>query len=169
MCDMTHSYVLRDSFICVTCLIHTGHDSLIWDMPRVFETCLIPVRHACFVCGTWLIHMGHDSFIRDMTHSYVWHYAFICDMTHSYGTSFLYLRNNYEWVMSHMNESCPLWMSHVPYEWVMSLMNESCPLWMSHDNGTSFLYLRNNLRWNLLETKHMNTSLICGTPHLYAT
>jgi len=32
----------------------------------------------------------------------------------------------YEWVVSHMNESCHIWMSHVTYEWVMSHMNESC-------------------------------------------
>jgi len=30
-----------------------------------------------------------------------------------------------------MNESCPIWMSHVLYEWVMSRMNESCHIWMS--------------------------------------
>jgi len=29
-----------------------------------------------------------------------------------------------EWIMSHMNESRPIWMSHVPHEWVMSHMNE---------------------------------------------
>jgi len=34
----------------------------------------------------------------------------------------------YEWVMSHMNESCHIWMSHVTYEWVMSHMYESCPI-----------------------------------------
>jgi len=38
---------------------------------------------------------------------------------------------SYEWVMSHMNESCLLWMSHVSYEWVMSHMNESCLIWIS--------------------------------------
>ena len=44
-----------------------------------------------------------------------------------------------EWVMSHfwfmphlLTESCPIWMSHVPYEWVMSYMNESCPMCTSH-------------------------------------
>ena len=35
----------------------------------------------------------------------------------------------YEWVMSHMNESCLTWMSHVSYEWVTSYMNESCLIW----------------------------------------
>jgi len=35
-------------------------------------------------------------------------------------------------VMSHMNESCPIWMSHVTYKWFMSHMNESCHIWMSH-------------------------------------
>jgi len=43
----------------------------------------------------------------------------------------------HEWVMSHMNESCLIWMSHVSYEWVMSHMNESCLIWMSR---VSFLY-----------------------------
>jgi len=34
--------------------------------------------------------------------------------------------------VTHMNESCHIWMSHVTYEWVMSHMNESCHIWMSH-------------------------------------
>jgi len=38
----------------------------------------------------------------------------------------------YEWVMSHLNESCHIWMTHVTYEWVMSHMNESCHIWVSH-------------------------------------
>jgi len=37
-----------------------------------------------------------------------------------------------EWVMSHVNESCHIWMSHVTYGWVMSHMNESCHTWRSH-------------------------------------
>jgi len=36
------------------------------------------------------------------------------------------------WVMSHVNESCQTWMSHVTSEWVMSHVNESCHTWMSH-------------------------------------
>jgi len=38
----------------------------------------------------------------------------------------------YEWVMSHMNESCHIWMSDFTYESVMSHMNESHHIWMSH-------------------------------------
>ena len=34
--------------------------------------------------------------------------------------------------MSHVNESCHMWMSHVTREWVMSHVNESCHMWMSH-------------------------------------
>jgi len=34
-------------------------------------------------------------------------------------------RVTYEWVVSHMNESCHIWMSRVTYEWVMSHMNAS--------------------------------------------
>jgi len=71
-CDMTHSYVWYDSFICVTGLIHTC------DMTHSY------VWHNSFICVTWLAHMC------DMTSPYVCHYLFIrmtwliliCDMTH---------------------------------------------------------------------------------------
>ena len=49
---MTHSYVWRDSFICVTWLFHM---------------CIMTHSYA------W-----HDSFMCGMTHSYVWHHSFIC-------------------------------------------------------------------------------------------
>jgi len=39
---------------------------------------------------------------------------------------------SYEWVMSHVNESYLIWLSHVPCEWVMSYVKESCPIWRSH-------------------------------------
>ena len=59
-CDMTHSYVWHDSFICVTWLIH------MCDMTPSH------VWHDSFLCMTWLLHMC------DMTHQYVWHDSSIC-------------------------------------------------------------------------------------------
>ena len=37
-----------------------------------------------------------------------------------------------EWVMSHVNESCHTWISHVIYGRVMSHVNESCHIRLSH-------------------------------------
>jgi len=53
-------------------------------------------------------------------------------MSHSYHSTSDMIYVTYEWVMSHMNESCHVWMSHVTYAWVMSHMNESCHVWMSN-------------------------------------
>jgi len=38
----------------------------------------------------------------------------------------------YEWVTSHINESCHKWMSHVTYEWDVSYMKVSHRIWMGH-------------------------------------
>jgi len=85
MCDMTHSYVWRDSFTRETRNLHN------WDV--TYFTYLSTsaqsgsaVRHDSFLCATWPIPMC------DMTHSNVWHDLFLCvtwpnhmcDMTHSY-------------------------------------------------------------------------------------
>ena len=74
VCDMSHSYVWHDSFICASWLVY------MCNMTRSY------VRHDSFICAAWLIRMC------DMTHSYVRHDSFICatwlismcDMTHSY-------------------------------------------------------------------------------------
>jgi len=74
MCDMTHTYVWHDLYICVTWLIHKC------DMTHSY------VWHDSYICVTWLIHMC------DMTHTYVWHdvwhdlsihvtWLCLCDMT----------------------------------------------------------------------------------------
>jgi len=60
MCDVTHSYVWRDSFTRVTWLIHT---------------CDVTHSHVwrdSFTRVTWLIHMC------DVTHSHVWRDSFTC-------------------------------------------------------------------------------------------
>jgi len=41
--------------------------------------------------------------------------------------------------MSHITESCHIWMSHVTYDQVMSRMQESCHGWTSHVTCTSQL------------------------------
>jgi len=96
VCDMTHSYVWRDSFICVT-----------WPIC----VCIVTKK----LCVTWLIHMcdmTHNQntefasdicssecwnmFLCDVRHSYVWHDAFVratwliymCDVTHIHNTEF---------------------------------------------------------------------------------
>ena len=75
VCDMTHSYVWRDSFICVTWLLHmcdmtpshVWHDSfirVIW----LFHMCdMTPLyaRSNSFIRVTWLIHTS------DITHTYL--------------------------------------------------------------------------------------------------
>jgi len=62
-----------------------------------------------------------------------------CHITHEWGMSHMneschiWMRHvTYECVMSHMNASCHIWMRHVTYECVMSHMNESCHIWTSH-------------------------------------
>jgi len=62
MCDVTHSYVWHDPFICVTKHIR------ICDLTRSF------VWLDSFTCVTWLIHMC------DIPHSYVWYNSIICEM-----------------------------------------------------------------------------------------
>jgi len=71
MCDMTHSYVWHDSFICVIRPIHVCDVTrAVCGVPRLSTRMLTVVDPFTYV--TWLIRMC------DMTHSYVWHNSFIC-------------------------------------------------------------------------------------------
>ena len=119
---MTHAYVSwLDEFMCVTCFIHTcdmthsyvRHDAWICVMTRriMCATCFIDrcdmthsyVRHDAFICvKTRRIHvcdmfhsyMWHDSFIRvawrihmfAMIHLHVWHDSFTCATWLVYGS-----------------------------------------------------------------------------------
>jgi len=76
------------------------------------------------VVSVW---MGHDSVTCDKTHSYgIWLIRNWHDSLSKYWcakTTWWMSHVTYEWVMSHMSESCPIWMR------VMSHMNESCHMW----------------------------------------
>jgi len=113
MCDMTHSRVRRDSFVCVTWLLsqyylgwHTKKSfchNIIHNTTHKMRACWPThkcdmthsyMSHDWFICVTWMIHMcdmtyssmWHDSFtcvtwlihVCDMTHSHVWHDSFTC-------------------------------------------------------------------------------------------
>jgi len=126
---------------CVTCLFHVWHDAFIYAMT------LLPLGSATelgeqhsFVthsCVTWLVHVWHDSFACAMTllplSSAVelsrWAQPLSLITARSWHIWMSHF--TYEWVMSHMIESCHIWMGHVTHEWVMSHINESCHIWMS--------------------------------------
>jgi len=104
ICDMTHSYVWHDSFICVTWLIH------IWDMTYSYTW------HDSFIYVTWLI------LSRDKT----WHSCCVTPMNKPWHVRHVTHMN--EPRLSRMNKSwhTSIGMRHVDgsrhtYEWVMSL------------------------------------------------
>jgi len=73
MCDMTHSYIRHDSFICATwsfvCATWLIH------MCEMIHSCM---RHGLCVCATWLIYMC------DMAYSYVRHDSIhMCNVAHN--------------------------------------------------------------------------------------
>jgi len=104
VCDVTHSYVRHDSFICKTWLVH------MWDMtrsyvlsgvPEVVSVCICDVTNSCvrhdsFIRETWLIHMW------DTTRSYVRHDSFICETwrTHMRDTTLSYVSSGVPQVVS---------------------------------------------------------------------
>ena len=95
------------------------------------ESCHIWMRHVtyeCFVCTVdRTFHYIYVPIISMFPLSPCSHYPLICKRcawhvtTHSYVTG-----HTYEWVMSHMNESCHIWMRHVTYEWNVS---SECNVW----------------------------------------
>ena len=81
ICDMTHSYVRHDSFVCAKRLVHTcyithlyvWHESGVW--PSWWQRCDMThsyMRHDSLVCATWLNHAC------DMFHWYAPSDSIIC-------------------------------------------------------------------------------------------
>jgi len=104
-----------------------------------------------------------------------WNYAFQCrhvsrciipdadvsSVTGNRATLEIRIRN-YHWkhgdtgVMSHMNESCHIWMSHVTYEWVMSHMNESCDTGNMATLEIRIICVRVGFSLSILVLKHLS-------------
>jgi len=150
LCDMTHSYVWHDSFICVTWLIHTCNmtPSYVWhdsfsaslgqSLTRPFHArltfsgphapaaagVLYDMNHSCM---TWLVHMSTtNSCVTWLIH--VWHDSLKCDMTHSCVTWLIRVWNDsfYDSFMYNMTRSCVNRLTHV---WHDSFM---CVPWLIH-------------------------------------
>jgi len=83
------------------------------------------IRHPSYVI--WLIHAWqHDWFIHNMAYSYVIWITDTWRLWTSHGTPMTPFSSHmsqikYEWVVSHLNEPCHIWMRHVT-----SSLNESC-------------------------------------------
>ena len=85
-------------------------------------------------CHVWMSHGAHmnESCLTLICHvTYKWLMLYVHKSWVIRKKTVISLRNRY-WVMSRMNESWQVWMSHVTYEWVMSCMNESCHVRMGH-------------------------------------
>jgi len=132
-----HIYIYAHTYLCII-LAHPMS-------PHVKST-QVKARLQITLCVTWLIHCHvWMSSLSRMT----------CDSSPSYP-----VYDKLPCVMSRVNESCHVWMSHVTYEWVMSRMNESCHVWMSHVTYSYQVTL--HVTW-LIHTWH--DAFICDTTH----
>jgi len=141
MCDMTHSYVWHDSFICVTWLIHmcdmthsyVWHDSCnalsasntiaIWFLrvTWLFHMCWWTHSYVWHDSLIWLIYMWNASFTYDMSHSYI-PYSF-CSSRLDYlpGCAFTleYLIHSCDWFI------CLINMWHDSFMWLVYMWHVS--------------------------------------------
>jgi len=146
--DMTHLFVRRGVYICVSWLIH------MWD---ITHSC---VRHDSFVCEAWLNYLwGWYIQLRELLDTYVRHDSFMCVRHDSFmcvrhdsfmcvrHDSFMCVRHDSFMCVRHGSFMCETWLIHVwdmtscltscprhvpAYRWVMSLhTDESCP-YISH-------------------------------------
>ena len=130
-CHIWMSHVTTDRN---SCQIAAGTHVIYW-MEHV--SCAMSCEVSCYVCTKmcyfWMSHarVNESCHIRaeivaQNRHIRCWDLGreshFLYSMSHV----------TYKWVMSHMNESCHIWMGHVTCEWVTSHMIESCHIWMSH-------------------------------------
>ena len=103
----------------------------------------------------WMSHITHEGVVSHMSescHTWLSHVTYKCilliwmsNITHmvpsgviSVSIFDLFHHVACMWVVSRMNESVQIKMSHVPYEWIMSHIyvyvhiSKSCPMWLNH-------------------------------------
>jgi len=122
--DMTHSYMAWK--------IHTEHapctDYSVRDLSNVQV-----MSHVNKPCHIWT---GGVIYERVMSHTSE---SCICDLSNvsnvqvvPFGLFSIHLQVEEGLHFSGNQKWCCKWMSHVTWEWVMSHMNESCHIWISH-------------------------------------
>jgi len=132
-CDMTHSYVRHDSFICVIWLIHMGDVTLSNPYEFICETELIQYRNESFHMA--ICHFTYASHILDSFISETWLVQIrfsTASVNHELVTQGIGHGTHINGRVTHMNES---WHT---FKWVMS------HIWMRH--GTHM-----NKSWDTFE------------------
>jgi len=109
------------------------------------ESCLTLI---CHVTYKWLMLYVHKSWVirKKTVISLRNRYWVMSRMNESWQVWMSHV--TYEWVMPRTNGSCHIWMSHVTYLWVMTRMHESCHVWMSHDTNECVMS-RKNESWHI--------------------
>ena len=119
-CDMTHSGVGHDSFICVTWLIHMC--DMTYSSVRTTVTIVVPLM--CDMAHSYMWrdtlcspYVCHDSFIYVMR-AMTLNVPLVCDMTYSHvGHNSVLGDVTWYWhpwrAMSHMNDLYVTWINHV--------------------------------------------------------
>ena len=133
MCDMTHSYVWHDSFICVTWLIHmcdmthsyVWHNSFIccdtlWYASAAALLMSHIITHATYECTTHISHYMYDLYAAVEACRTVrwaeWHIqTWVVVMSHIWMSHVTFMNESChtcEWVMSHINVLLGSWMCY---------------------------------------------------------
>jgi len=136
MSHVTYEWVVSD--MNESCPIWMSHVTYEWVMSYMNESCHIWMSHVTY---EWVMHVTHE---WSMT---IWmSTATHCNntATHNRHTRLIhmFMPHSYvawEWVMSHVNTSCPIWISHVTHEWRINIWislacrnSFMCVTWLIH-------------------------------------